>query len=102
MFVALWLSLEGLKDGFGYLSWVVGAAIKPKIFSSIPLLLRLNVTVYSNSAVPVWTNTLALISEFANLLSVFCALHRQYPTVFSQNFHTYYFLYIINEFPLKH
>ena len=45
---------------------------------------------------------LALSEEFADLLSVFCALRRQYPTVFSQIFHAYLFLHIINEFPLKH
>ena len=45
---------------------------------------------------------LALSEEFADLLSLFCALRRQYPTVFSQIFHAYLFLHIINEFPLKH
>ena len=45
---------------------------------------------------------LALISNRANCLSVFCSLRRQYPFVFTQNFPTYQFWYIFNEFGLKH
>ena len=45
---------------------------------------------------------IALISNRANCLSVFCSLRRQYPSVFTQNFPTYHFLHIFNEFGLKH